>query len=118
MAEENYEEDFEEDDEEVSTLPYYRQAHPQVAIQQKGCLATVWEVFLHLIVTHISLALCLGTIVLGVGVLVKGITRLGWHGFSTIILDGLMILAYVGIVIAVVSSVSHLAKRITKDENF
>ena len=118
MAEE-YEEDQEEDyEEEVDPLPYYRQGQPQDAMPRRGCLATAGAGCLHLIVTHIALYLCLGAIFLGGGLLVKGLTRLGWHGASTIVLGGLMILAYVIIIVAVIAVVSHLGKRITRDKNF
>jgi hypothetical protein len=60
----------------------------------------------------------LSTIFLGGGVLVRGLIRLGWHGISTVIMGGLMIMAYVVVVVTVVAIVSHLGKRITKDENF
>lgn len=112
------EDDFEDDEEDVDPLPYYRQGQPQVAMPRKGCLATAGAGCLHFIVTHIALYLCFGIILLGGGVLVKGLARLGWHGALTIIVGGLMVLAYVIIVVVVIGTVSRLGKRITGDKDF
>ncbi len=116
MEEADYEEDYEEDDQDTHYQPYYRQ--PQVTMQQQGCLATIRVVFLHIVVTHIALALCLGTLLLGGSLVVKGLTWFGWHGFSTILVGGLMIMVYVAVVVIVIASASHLGKRITKDDKF
>jgi hypothetical protein len=121
MTDEDDEDEYEEeedDEDDAGSLPYYRQARPQAAMPRKGCLATAGEGCLHFVVTHIALYLCLATIFLGGGILVKGLIRLGWHGASIVILGGLMILVYVVVVIAVVAVVSRLGKRIMRDENF
>jgi uncharacterized membrane protein YgdD (TMEM256/DUF423 family) len=118
VAEENDEDEYYEEEDDTDFGPYYRQMGSQTALPHQGCLARVWGGCLHLIVTHIALYLCLGTMLLGGSILVKQLTRFGWHGISTIILGGLMILVYIIVVIAVVTAVSRLGKRITKDDNF
>ena len=108
------ENDYEEGEGDSYVLPHYQRP----CVEQWGCLGIIWKFCVHFVVTHIALVLCLGVIVLGGEVCVKGIISLGWHSVVAVVSDVLIVLAYIAVVIGVVTLMSRLGKKITKDEQF